>query len=351
MPSSCQETVLSCRCSATHSKSKTFVQDLHAFVTTYGRTTRTPTQHIVVFDEAQRAWDRGYMAHNGRGDKSEPDVLIQVGERLPDWCSFVGLVGDGQEIHSGEEAGIGQWNAALESEASYPWQVHCPPRFVAEFPSAEVQAHDELDLTVLAPIRRAEDLHDWVAALLHGDLEKAARLAPLIAESEFQMFMTRDLADAKRYLVERYADEPAKRYGILASSKSQRLLPQFGVDASWPATKKVKYGDWYNRPRGEPGSGCNLEAVVTEFGCQGLELDMPLVAWADDMKWTGSSWSIKEGRPKYRQDDPVQLRLNCYRVLLTRGRDGFVIFVPPSAELNQTAIALLAAGVRPLVAS
>jgi hypothetical protein len=327
-------------------KSKTFVQDLHAFVTTYGRTEKTPSQHIIVFDEAQRAWDRGYMAFNGRGDRSEPDALIQVGERLPGWCSLVGLVGDGQEIHSGEEAGIGQWNEALADEARLTWTVHCPPRLASEFDACDVELHPELDLTVSLRSRRAEQLHDWVAALLDGRIEDAAKTSQHISNAEFQMFVTRDLKAAKQYLVDRYREEPAKRYGILASSKSQRLLPQFGIDSSFPATKKVKYGDWYNRPRGEPGSGCNLDTVVTEFGCQGLELDMPLVAWSDDLKWLGTRWEAKPGRPKYPQEDPVQLRINCYRVLLTRGRDGFIIFVPPTAVLDATMHVLLATGVK-----
>ncbi|HEX3296835.1 MAG TPA: DNA/RNA helicase domain-containing protein [Nocardioides sp.] len=332
-------------------KSRTFVQDLHAFVTTYGRTEKTPSQHIIVFDEAQRAWDRGYMAYNGRGDRSEPDVLIQVGERLPGWCSLVGLVGDGQEIHSGEEAGIGQWNEALEDEAQDRWTIHCPPRLSGEFDACDVELHPELDLTVSLRSRRAAELHAWVGELLDGCIDEASETAQRISDAEFQMFVTRDLHLAKKYLIDRYGEEPAKRYGVLASSKSQRLLPPFGVDSSFPATKKVKYGDWYNRPRGEPGSGCNLDTVVTEFGCQGLELDMPLIAWADDLKWLGSRWEAKPGWPKYRQDDPEQLRINCYRVLLTRGRDGFIVFVPPTPVLDPTAHALLAAGVRRLPSS
>jgi hypothetical protein len=331
-------------------QSKTFVQDLHAFVTTYGRTEKTPSQHIIVFDEAQRAWDRGYMAYNGRGDRSEPDVLIQIGERLPDWCSLVGLVGDGQEIHSGEEAGIAQWNQALHDEAKVAWTVHCPPRLAEEFDACGVELHDELDLTISLRSRRAAELHEWVSELLTGGIEEAARTSQRISDAEFQMFVTRDLHAAKRYLIDRYREEPEKRFGILASSKSQRLLPQFGIDSSFPATKKVKIGNWYNRPRGEPGSGCNLDTVVTEFACQGLELDMPLVAWADDLKWIGSRWEAKPGRPKYRQDDPEQLRINCYRVLLTRGRDGFIVFVPPTPTLDATMHALLAAGVRLLPA-
>lgn len=330
-------------------KSKTFVQDLHAFVTTYGTSTRTPTHHIVVFDEAQRAWDRGYMRFKSRGDLSEPEVLIAVGERLPGWCSLIGLVGDGQEIHSGEEAGLGQWNEAFDTQSTTRWHVAVPPRLEKQFPGHSTRAFQELDLTVSLRSRRAEDLHAWVASLLDGNLADAARLATRIQDSGFPMYVTRGLDAAKQYVVARYAGEPERRYGVLASSRSQRFLPEFGVPSDFPSTKKVNFAHWFNRPRGESRSGCNLDEVVTEFGCQGLELDLPLVAWGDDVVWTGTSWRVKPGRPQYPQDNPIQLRLNCYRVLLTRGRDGLVVFVPPSPSMDPTEHALLAAGIKPLV--
>jgi len=44
--------------------------------------------------------------------------------------------------------------------------------------------------------------------------------------------------------------------------------------------------------------------------------------------------------------DALTLRKNAYRVLLTRGRDGTVVFVPPVAELDETAALLEAAGCR-----
>jgi DUF2075 family protein len=329
-------------------KNKNFVQDLHAFVTTYGTSTRAPQHHVIVFDEAQRAWDRGYMAWNSRGDGSEPDVLIQVGERLDRWCALFGLVGDGQEIHSGEEAGIGQWAEAIRDHATAEWAVHGPPRLEGALSGVEVTSHPELDLTISLRSRRADMIHAWVSALLEGELTTAASLARDIEAADFSMYFTRDLQAAKSYVVDRYAGDEDARFGVLASSRTQRFLPEHGVDSSWPATKKVNFGHWYNRPRGEPRAGGNLDEVVTEFGCQGLELDMPLVAWGDDVRWFGDNWEVKTGRPRYRQDDPRQLRLNAYRVLLTRGRDGFVIYLPSSTTLDATEIVLLAAGVRQL---
>ncbi len=330
-------------------QSKVFVRDLHAFIKTYGLSTKVPNERVIVFDEAQRAWDEGYMEFKHGVARSEPDLLIDIGERLPDWAALVGLVGDGQEIHAGEEAGIGQWHDAIRpSRGRAEWKVHCPPRLTSVFTEVVAEAHDALDLTISLRSRRADHLHDWVAALLAGRLGEAARLASKVQAAAFPMYVTRDLGEAREFAWSMYSGQPEARYGLLASARSQSYLPAFGVDSSFPATKKVKLARWYNEGRGHPQSCCQLDQVVTEFGCQGLELDLPILCWANDMRWTGTSWEIKQIRPKYPIDDPVRIRQNAYRVLLTRGRDGLVVFIPPDPMLDATEHALLAAGVRPM---
>jgi DUF2075 family protein len=90
---------------------------------------------------------------------------------------------------------------------------------------------------------------------------------------------------------------------------------------------------------------------VTEFGAQGLELDAVLLAWGSDLQLRGGRWSNHRARP-YRREahirDARQLRLNAYRVLLTRGRDGTVVFVPPLGEMDETYSYLLDSGFRKL---
>jgi DUF2075 family protein len=330
-------------------QSKAFVRDLHAFIKMYGLSDRVPNEHVIVFDEAQRAWDRGYMAHKHGVEHSEPDLLIQVGERLPGWSVLVGLVGDGQEIHAGEEAGIAQWREATSRpNASERWRVHCPPRLGGSFAGLDVTEHAALDLTVTLRSRRADRLHQWVAALLEGRLAAAARQALNIRAEAFPLYLTRDLEDAKSYARDRYETEPDARFGLLASSRTQSFLPKFGVDSSWPATKRVKLARWYNEALGHPLSCCALEDVVTEFGCQGLELDLPIVCWGNDMVWDGRDWIVRPVRARYPLKDNDQLRRNAYRVLLTRGRDGLVVYLPPDEQLDLTEHALLAAGVWPL---
>jgi hypothetical protein len=153
------------------------------------------------------------------------------------------------------------------------------------------------------------------------------------------------LSEAKDFIRILYQDEPAKRFGILASSKDT-CLPKYGILNGFQDTKRIKYARWYNNPTGEIGSSNNLEDVVTEFGCQGLEVDCALVAWGNDLLWDGSDWEMRKIRPKFKQHDPLSLRKNSYRVLLTRSRDEMIIFVPPEERFDKTELALLAAGAR-----
>ena len=327
-------------------KAKAFVRDLHSFIKTYGITEKTPSQHIIVFDEAQRAWDAEHMGVKNSVHFSEPELLIRIGEKLPQWANLVGLIGHGQEINSGEEAGIAGWNEAINSDsAKSTWKIYTPPRFKHEFPNHEVTVIDKLDLSKSLRSRRAEDLQDWVANLLEGRIADASRQAHRIIASGFQIHLTRNLEEARKFIRTLYQDEPGKRYGILASSKDT-CLPNYGILNGFQDTKRIKYARWYNNTLGEIGSSNNLEDVVTEFGCQGLEVDCALVAWGSDLLWDGSSWQMRKLRPKFKQHDPLTLRKNSYRVLLTRSRDEMIIFLPPEERFDKTELVLLAAGAR-----
>jgi hypothetical protein len=154
-----------------------------------------------------------------------------------------------------------------------------------------------------------------------------------------KLYVTRNLDFAKAYLRERYGDQTDARYGILASSRDRDLM-RFGVDNTFQTTKNVRRGPWYVGGDEDPDSCRHLRTCMTEFGAQGLELDMALVAWGTDLRRVGGAWDNSLAR-KYRAGsvelkDPYQLRLNAYRVLLTRGRDGMVVYVPADGRLDET---------------
>lgn len=110
---------------------------------------------------------------------------------------------------------------------------------------------------------------------------------------------------------------------------------------------RVRYGKWFNAPANDPRSCCALNKVVTEFGVQGLELDMPIIGWESDMIWKDNEW--KKFIPNQdKNSEKNTYRRNTYRVLLTRGRDGFIVFVPKDERLDSVYDILLEIGIKEL---
>ena len=302
-------------------ESRVFVRDLHAYVRSHGINRTQPKQHIVVFDEAQRAWDSEYMNVKKNVDRSEADLLLAAAARLPDWCLFVGLVGEGQEIHSGEEGGLEEWRRAIQS-TEVEWEIHCPERLQGEFIDIQVHTNDDLDLTISLRSRQAGDLHDWVQLILAGSPELARHTSTRVKRG-FVAYLSRDLTGIQTYLSERYAGDANARFGLVSSSHA-KILPKYGVDNTWTSTSRMKIEKWFNADPADPLSACQLEQPVTEFGCQGLELDIPVVAWGEDLRWDRGSWSYSPVRRRFPLHDPAGIVTNVYRVLLTRGRDGVI---------------------------
>ena len=236
-------------------------------------------------------------------------------------------------IYLGEEAGLGQWADALGHTAQR-FGVHVPPHLMSTFSAHGPESNDRLNLTLSLRTHRAErERQDWVAAVIEGRIDDAAELAPKLHGEGFDLYVTNNLLKAKRYVLARYEDAPEKRFGLLASSKA-RNLRSLGIDNEYQATLRLRVGQWFNAPPSDPRSSCQLTQPVTEFQCQGLELDMPIICWGDDLGWTERGWE------SYRQTrqarDSHQLRLNSYRVLLTRGRDGMIVFVPDNLRHGQS---------------
>ncbi|MBF2046678.1 MAG: DUF2075 domain-containing protein [Elainella sp. C42_A2020_010] len=329
-------------------KSKAFVQPVRNFYLHHEvRRQTAPTEHLIVFDEAQRAWDAERMAEKYGIDRAAAGAVLRIAERVPDWCVVVGLIGEGQEIHVGEEEGLEQWNQGL-SQASAIWQVHCAPgqtEFFTAVPPDRLHPHGRFNLTTSLRSHLASHVQTWVAHLLAGELGQAVILMPKLRQAGFAAYLTHDLALAKAYCRERYRHQPQKRYGLLASSRA-RNLAAYGIPNDYYATSRLNMGAWYIDPPDSPLSCCALERAVTEFGCQGLELDFPIIGWGDDLRWDETAWSSSVRQKNVR--NPLRLRINSYRVLLTRGRDGLIVFVPPEAKMKNTYETLHAAGLEVL---
>lgn len=337
---------------------KTFVRPIKDYVGYYATHPKlSPPEHLLVYDEAQRAHDAEQVAyvHKRKQDTSEPAHLLEFCMRVPHWNVLVALIGTGQSIHVGEEAGIPLWRDALAGVAARAsWNVHCAPDQAENFAGGSWRLQPSATLSLDRELRfhLSSDIHRFVNDLLEGapatELQEAA---VRLWDQGHRFLLTRDLDVAKSYLRERYGESPMARFGLLASSKD-KILPRYGVDNTYQTTKRLRVGPWYNAPPGDVQSCCQLETVATEFASQGLELDNAVLAWGSDLRWSNGCWTDElSGGYRRAVRDRLALRKNVYRVLLTRGRDGTIACVPPASELDGTAARLAAAGFREVTLS
>jgi hypothetical protein len=278
--------------------------------------------------------------------------LIEFCERIPEWCVLVALIGNGQAIHVGEEGGVPLWHDAVRgSHRASDWTVHGAPAFAEVFTDLPGASRWNQSLSLDTEIRfhLTPKVHQFVAGLLEGHAAAGlSLLADGLHAGGHRFLLTRSLDAARDYLRERYADAKFARYGLVASSKD-KWLPSFGVDNTFQTTRQLRVGPWYNASPTDSQSCCQLETVATEFSSQGLELDCALLAWGSDLLWAGDDWSIEfAGKNRPPLKDPLTVRKNVYRVLLTRGRDGTVVYVPDAQRMDETFERLRAVGLREL---
>lgn len=333
-------------------KVASFVQNVHHFRDEYVADNAPPTEHVVLFDEAQRAWNlqqtASFMARK-KGlsdfDQSEPEFLISCMNRHSNWAVVVCLVGGGQEINTGE-AGISEWLEAVMKRFQ-DWEIHLPPNLIESeyradsalkkalgLPNARPNPH--LHLATSMRSFRAESLSTFVREVLEVETEAASQtLAGLI--SRYPIKLTRRLDLAKRWL--RDQARGSERYGIIVSSQAQRLKPH-AIDVR-VKTDPVK---WFLDGKADTRSSFYLEDVATEFQVQGLELDWACVVWDGDLRFNGKAWSHHEFKgTRWNRVNKLERQLylkNAYRVLLTRARQGMVLVVPEGAEQDPTRSAL-----------
>lgn len=340
---------------------RTFVRRVKDYVERYGNNRAVPSEHVIVYDEAQRAFDAAKVSTTHpamTAPKSEPDLFIDLCERIPGWSVIIALIGGGQEIHTGEEGGTVQWADAIDkSPQGREWVVHGPPALMEIFRSHDYRTVPELNLDRSLRSHLSSRVHEYVAGIVSrmpSQQDGQAALAGILESDGYDLRITRDLNIAKKYLRERYADARDARFGLVASSRDRDLI-QFGVPNDFQSTKRTRFGPWYGDNEDDPGGmSCrHLRVCVTEFGAQGLELDAVLLAWGTDFARDENGWSIDRSRRYQPGGAPVrdawQLRANAYRVLMTRARDATVVFVPPLSELDLTYQYLCDCGFRPLL--
>lgn len=328
---------------------KAFIQNVHHFRDEALRDSGAPPEHVVIFDEAQRAWNLRQTASFMKRRKnqpgfsySEPEFLISYMDRQAEWAVIVCLVGGGQEIYTGE-AGIDAWLEAIHKK--FPdWHMHISSRLIdSEYAAGKAlevvrkrpNTHfddDCLHLAVSMRSFRAENVSAFVKALLDCEKHQAREKFAQIID-RYPIAVTRNLGQAKQWI--RSRARGTERFGLVASSKAQRLKPH-AIDIR----VDVDPVHWFLNDKDDTRSSYYLEDAATEFQVQGLELDWTCVTWDGDLRFDGARWSFHDFRgdrwTNIANVDNRRYLLNAYRVLLTRARQGMIIFVPPGDPRDPT---------------
>ena len=328
-------------------KVKSFVQVLHHFRDEYLSDQSAPYERVVIFDEAQRAWTKRQTAdfmQRKKGvknfDQSEPEFLIDVMDRHSDWAVIICLIGGGQEINRGE-AGLPEWFDAIAKYFPH-WHVYSSNRLseteylqgkqITDWLKTNYTINDNLHLGISTRSFRAENVSAFVKSLLDSKEEQAKAYYRQFSQN-YPIFVTRNLSTARNWL--RQKGRGSERYGILASSGAYRLRPD-GIHVK----TSISVANWFLDDKSDIRSSFALEEAATEFDVQGLELDWICVAWDADLRKTESGWEYWGFRgskwTRIKKTTNQAYLKNAYRVLLTRARQGIVIFVPKGNTHDKT---------------
>ena len=321
-------------------KTKAFIQNIHHFRDDAIQTAQPPVEKVAIFDEAQRAWTleqtSSFMSRK-KGIKgfqmSEPDFLISVMDRHQDYTIIICLIGGGQEINTGE-AGLPGWFDAIEKK--YPqWHVYVSGMLTdAEYTGnnniysgidpSKLHIQTDLHLSVSVRSYRSEKVSEFVKNILDNEKKRAKVLYSEI-QNDYPIYLTRNIETARNWL--RQKTRGSERIGLVASSGAYRLRPH-GIHVKTSVDPK----NWFLNDKWDIRSSHYLEEAATEFDIQGLELDWICVAWDADFRFDNTRWEYKSFRGSSWQNVNAETRRqylkNAYRVLLTRARQGMIIFVP-----------------------
>ncbi len=330
-------------------KSHAFIQNIHHFRDDALINVQAPIEKVVVFDEAQRAWNQkqtsNFMQRKKGQDNfniSEPHFLIEVMNRHTDWCIIICLIGGGQEINVGE-AGLEEWLSSLKNNFS-EWNVFYSNLIVEDknylknndlkqWLKENAKAEENLHLSVSVRSFRSEKLSEFIHSVLDINLLKSKEIYKHYIKNHYPIRITRNFEKAKQWIKGKTLG--SERNGVLASSGAYRLRP-YAINVK----SKIDAPIWFLNGKEDVRSSYFHEEIATEFDIQGLELDWICVCWDGDFYLKNDEWIYRKFKgtkwQNIHKDITKNYLLNAYRVLLTRARQGMVIFIPYGSKEDRT---------------
>jgi hypothetical protein len=308
----------------------------HNFLGPRGHAHHQEDARVVVFDEAQRTYEKGRQVLGKPLADHEADLILQVQRAAyPEGGTVVvALVGHNQAINRGERGIVAwleaadrlRWSFSIADEtlalaelgADHEWAAH---------PGRRRLANGHLQQSMR--FYRNAEVESWVGALLDDRTAEATACAARLKANGCPILLTRSLAAARRWA--RPQTLGGQRAGIIASGQARRLAAE-GLFVDY----KPDIATWMLAPSSDIRASNALETVQNQYQVQGLELDFTIVAWDADLRREKGRWAAyKLSGGDWQRDKLTDVAKNGYRVLLTRARQGMVIFVPRGDETGE----------------
>lgn len=302
-----------------------------------------PEQYILVFDEAQRAWD----AKKANYKHSEPMELLDVGDRIhrkksgEKYAVVVALYGDGQFVEKEEENSLALWDEAIKEHDD--WDIVVSDKLSYKFPDVEGRKIVDYDMYLSTSVRADfVNYTEWVEQAIGREnvsFNIAKQELEKIQNTSFQIFVTRDANEVEKRKDYWDQEYPEWNYGYLISNFIVTNVVQKALKG-WTFGKNGENGLWFNAYGPWYTDECKkLNKACSVYGNQGLELDCPIIVFGGDYIRKNREWitNVENWKSrKYRKKDLAKVVENNYRVLLTRARKEMILLIPDDESLDET---------------
>lgn len=311
---------------------KSYIKGAKDFKDEYMYGTKAPNNNVILFDEAQRAWDAEKMSKKGL---TEPDVMIDICNKIykeKKNVTLICFIGEGQSIHEGEEKGLQLWADSLRKRGGY--NIYLPPKFSNEFKDVEgvIEVKNlHLDVSIR---NNFIDISEFIEAFLSCNEIKAREELDFIKSKGYVIKISRNFDNCKKYV--QTLENKNLKYGALISSKVNiNYIKGYINQRNFESYISPKVaGKWFL----EDCEKFNIAA--SEFTCQGLEIDFPVVMFGGDYFIKNNKFVLSnDNTVRYKvkkYNDPSFIMKNIYRVLLTRSRKGMILYIPEWDILDDT---------------
>lgn len=306
---------------------KVNITDNYSFIREYALGDKEPDVNFFVFDEAQRMWDGNKPKQYWNIDDSEQLIAINTCFSK-EWGVLVALIGLGQQLGYDEREHFNSW--LVDDPRGLKYYASPQLRLREKY----IQNDDRLHLSGSLRAFQTGIVNRFIDKLITGwGIEFVSALKPMVVEvikSGYAIYVSRHLQDIESYLMARYKDSPNSHCYIATSQVEMVSNSPFSND--FQDSRKLNIKEYF-QSNGKILNSKEKNICISPYDIQGLELKMPVICWEEDFLWYNDNWkfpfitSVEGG---------IWQIINAYRVMLTRGRDGIIIYLPNEWDFNST---------------